>query len=284
MIVDSKAVIAMQNLIGQRDFMRLSSWEVKGFTLGAALELACARKRFQKEQDTEALAILMGWSQRQPVLEEAASALRHRGIRPVSNEVIHGQPPPLEICSAPLEEQMKDYQWRMFQDRFSRSLKANGFGPSLAKALSKAMEEMTDNVIQHSGVDKYHQANGVIGFHTASRCMTFAVADVGRGVLESLKTNPKWQMLHNSADALAASVHQSATSRLEETRGEGFRVVLNALADLNGHLRFRSGSGSFILDGRGEHREAIKGYVPEMGGFQLSVTCSLDENECNMTI
>ena len=281
MNVDAETVLAAQRLILREDFTRLSSVVTDGISVGAALELACCHWMYRTDGNGPAAALVRAWSDRHAVLRDAIVALDHRGVRPVGDDVVFGAPR-FEVCPVPLADQWQDDQWVMFQDRFRRTLVANGFPPRLATAMSRAMAEMSDNVTQHSGPDRSQQANGVVAFHGAERRMAFAVADVGRGVLNSLRTNPRWASLQSSGDALVVAVNDGATSRVEEAQGEGFRIVLNALADLNGHLRFRSGGGSFTLDGGGEARQSVKSFVPETVGFQLSVTCSLDAADFEM--
>ena len=160
--------------------------------------------------------------------------------------------------------------WLLFLDRFRRSLRDNGFSNSLSAALSKALGEMTDNVVQHSGT------RGVAVFHVGERWTSWGVADIGRGVLNSLKTNPKWHRLAGSQEALLAVWRDGATRRVSPTRGDGFRQVELSLASLNGRLRFRSGDAVLVLDGTHGTPKSIVRANPELAGVQVSATCALD--------
>ena len=163
----------------------------------------------------------------------------------------------------------------LFQSRFRRSLEIHSFGKKLSLALSKAMQEMADNVVQHSGPDEEHPALGLVGYHVGKNWMTYAVADIGRGVLASLQTNPTWASLPGSGEALRESVCHYASRRADAPHGTGFSEVQKSLADLNGTLRFRSGNACLSLVGRQDARRATISSNPYLVGFQLAVTCSL---------
>lgn len=137
------------------------------------------------------------------------------------------------------------------------------------------MQEMADNVVQHSGPDEEHPGAGLVGYHVEESWMTYAVADVGQGVLSSLETNPKWSVLSHSRDALRAAIYQRASRRIESPGGDGFSQVQKSLADLNGALRFRSGDACLTLVGRRCVRQATLSSNPYLAGFQLAVTCCL---------
>jgi len=112
--------------------------------------------------------------------------------------------------------------------------------------------------------------------------MTYAVADVGRGVLDSLRENPQWRSLVNHSGALRAIIHEGATRRLSSyaDEGEGFKTLLSSLAHLNGQLRFRSGDGLVTIDGQSQPHKEIERFVAFRLGVQVSVTCSLDSHTC----
>jgi hypothetical protein len=112
-------------------------------------------------------------------------------------------------------------------------------------------------------------------YSVGRRTMTFAVADLGRGVLASLRTNPAWAALTSSREALVRAIRDRASRRTSVPKGGGFDQVHRALADLNGVLRFRSGDAALILDGRGRDRQITASDSPAMAGFQISVTCAI---------
>ncbi|MFN7141855.1 MAG: hypothetical protein ACK4UN_21250, partial [Limisphaerales bacterium] len=72
-----------------------------------------------------------------------------------------------------------------YESRFVKAAKEHGFGAK-ADALAGALFEMSDNVVQHGAEGGALPPKGVIGYHVEEGRLTFAVADVGRGVLASL--------------------------------------------------------------------------------------------------
>lgn len=287
---DSRAVEAAQRMVREGKWERLRAETIQRLMLGSVMEIVCCGWNWRADGDTEALSLFSEWARQHSIIKEAGTALNHRGLRPVEGSAIwHSKnmqsgSSQHEFFPAPLVTQWKDDQWTLYQDRFRRAMVDNGFGKKIATGLSMAMAEMADNVIQHSGTDKQSQANAVVGYHVMDGSMTYAVADVGRGILKSLRQKEHWQKLQNSEDALVAVIRDGATRRENESRGEGFRHVLNALTDLNGHLRFRSGNGCLAVDGRGDARKFIVKKVPELIGFQLTVTCSRTDQHPPMYI
>ncbi|HYI01901.1 hypothetical protein [Hyalangium sp.] len=246
-----------------------------GITLDAALELACAATQWEASSNAIGTALFKKWSGTSSVLPEAASLLSGEVQAPSTPEMFAA--PQFELFLLRRRADILETPWDLYRQRFGRSLKSQGFSSTLAHALSKALDEMADNVIQHSGSDESKPATGLIGYHVNERWMQFAVVDLGRGLLNSLRTNPKWSTLSDSKSALQEAIQNYATRRKSEKEGGGFKQVHKALADLNGHLRFRSGDAVLTLDGRGKERAARIMSSPVLPGFQLSVTCSLDQ-------
>lgn len=262
--------------IAQEDANGLRSLSFDGLSLGAALELACCCRQWEQQRNGAA-QIARHWAESLPQLKQAQAALAHRGFQAVPHEQTHGAPE-WEICSAPLASQLGAPDWILFQSRFTRSLCARSFPRTLALALSKSLGEMADNIPRHSTLSQDAPAAGVVGYHVGHRSMTFAVADMGQGVLSSLRQNPRWASLKTSTQALQKAVQENATSQLDEDEGDGFRQVLSALSDLNGLLRFRSGDGVLAIDGRGQGRRGTGSWTPHLAGLQLCVSCSLENN------
>lgn len=272
----SSEIDAVRRIVASNNLFGLQHQNLEGITLAATLELACCFWTWQRNHSEEASELVRSWSQQNQSLEQAINALIYRHW-PTTNVLAS---PLFEICPVPFAADISSDRWTMYEDRFARSLERHGdFGRKLSLALSKALHEMVDNVIQHSSATVNHPALGVVGYHISRRVMTFAVADVGRGVLNSLRTNPRWSSLLDSSQALQLAVSASATRRVGDDHEDGgFERVLEALADLNGLLRFRSGNGLLTIDGRGQARQATSSYSQPMDGLQLSVTCRLDDD------
>lgn len=274
MILTAADIDEVRELVRQDSIAEIRALHVDGTTLPAALELACCWWTW-RNRESEAALVIEDWAARIPWLQSACKALSQRGLQSVPFEFLYSAPE-WEMCASPLPDQVIENDWPLFLARFARSLQNHGFGRSLSLSLSKALAEMSDNIIRHSGVDHTAPANGVIAYHIEDRRMAFAVADVGRGVLNSLSANPKWHGLRTSTEALQAAVWRAATSNPIEERGDGFLQVRCSLADLNGVLRFRSGDGVLSINGQGQSRQGSIGFVPPLLGFQLSVSCALE--------
>lgn len=273
------AVIDEIRQVGPQGVDALRSLHFDGMTLAAALELACCCWEWEQQGTAarDAAQVVRSWAEDFPQLKDAQAALNCRGFQPVPQALLYASPD-WEICAAPSELQLEDNDWMLFQERFQRSLRQHGFARKMALALSGALREMADNIPRHSSLLQSAPAAGVIGYQVQAGCMSFAVADVGQGVLHSLRRNPKWASLSESTPALRLAVWDYATSDPNAVQGGGFSEVHKSLSDLNGLLRFRSGNGLFTVDGRGPERKGINGYPPAAAGLQICVSCALIGN------
>jgi hypothetical protein len=129
-------------------------------------------------------------------------------------------------------------------NRFRASLVEIGkFSNEFANGLGGALEEMVDNVFQHSTDTQGRGAPAVVAFEVSAQSFAFGVGDVGRGVLDSLRENGRWRALSDDEAALnAVVVHQA--SRRGSDPGAGFQLVVRTLADL-GAFRYRTG-GAYV--------------------------------------
>lgn len=257
------------------DFRRLlargemppSGFRFPGIELGAALELASA---FFESRDDGLLKLLDAWSRADERLAGARAALRGTVSEPKLFSA-----PTLEFASLQSRQDLARLPSR-FCDRFERSLKDHGFGKKLAVGIAKSFFDMADNVIQHSGPDVDHPAIGALAYDVADRQCTFAVTDLGRGMLTSLRTNPTWARLSTSTEALDAAVRNGASRREGQGKGQGFSELHRALADLVGWLRFASGDAVLRLEGEPDKRIAPRGSRPPLCGFQITVSIKLN--------
>jgi hypothetical protein len=163
----------------------------------------------------------------------------------------------------------------IFQRRFVKNLTLNSFPSDFALGLSKIFEEMTDNVVQHSGPPD-HDFSGLAGFHIGPNYMSFAVTDTGRGALARLRDSPDWSHLAKASDALHAIVHDSASSRTGQGGGEGFRQLFRTLVDHNVSIRLRTDDAAMLVSDATHTRQAASVISPALPGFQISVACALD--------
>lgn len=273
MLLNAAAVDAIREMvaIGRQD--RVTGLRWSAITLGGALDLSCYERELQA---TPILGeALDAWAQAFSPLAQARHALGRPGVLPVS-EAMRYAAPTQEITSTPLPDQFSSSEWTWFLMRFKRSLEQAGFGKLLSNGLAAALEEMADNASRHSGPAKEHPAAGLVGYHVANRQMTFAVSDIGRGVLSSLRSNPRYSTLRASVEALQEAIYNRATSQEDKVYGDGFLELHQSLIDLNGQLRFRSGDGLLRAEGRFDTRHYESVHLQPAQGFHLTVHCSLD--------
>jgi hypothetical protein len=131
---------------------------------------------------------------------------------------------------------------------------------------------MADNVYQHSG-----GARGFAVFHFDDKRVSWCVADVGQGVLGSLRSSERWSHLQTAREALVAVWHDRATRRPGVRSGDGFRQVERSLAALNGHLRFRTDDAVLELAGGNGALRPSSRTNPRLPGLQIAATCALGD-------
>lgn len=156
--------------------------------------------------------------------------------------------------------------------RFEFGAKRIGLPERTAVKLQAALHEMAVNAVTHAKAP----VPALIGYEVRGSAATFCVADVGIGVLKSLRNNPEHHQLavHSQAIRLALQDNVSCVTS-DFRRGNGFRSVFKSLAAQYGILHFRSGEGSVEMHGmdldsdQGEERRSL----PSLDGFQVAVSC-----------
>jgi hypothetical protein len=247
---------------------------VSTLSLGAALEVCCAWSHWEEAGFGPGIRLAQRWAREVPLLTRGYALLQGR------EELVEPKDPwgkpLLELRPLASAQDVDEHPWSRYKQRMERSLIEAGFSKEdHAPGIVEALHEMADNVIQHSGLSPDSPQRGLVGFQVGRRCVTFVIVDVGRGVLKSLTSNPRWQHISTSATALEKAVRESASRRTDESQGNGFLCLLDALAGLNGVLRFRSGDAVLTIDGRPNGIDTIQ-WNPPMVGFQLTVECSMD--------
>lgn len=238
-------------------------------TLAAAVELACT--------------IAAGGAERAALGVAAERWFGGLSLwRAMNDWLVEGARPtrPANAMSSPISElwpienadDVAGTDWVLFQDRFRRAATHHGFSSSLGAALSRALAEMADNVHQHAG-----GARGLAVFHFDDRRVAWCVADIGQGMLDSLRSSARWAHLGSARDALRAVWYDGATRRPEARSGDGFRQVERSLAALNGRLRFRTGDDVLELVGAGGALRPTARTTPALPGLQIAATCALGE-------
>jgi hypothetical protein len=161
--------------------------------------------------------------------------------------------------------------WTSWLSRAQAGAERAGFGKLIARGFIGAILELEGNVEEHSG----RASTGIVGYRREEEEFEFVVADLGVGVLASLKTSIEFRTLNDAGTALRLAL-QDGVSRFDgdPARGFGFRQLFLTLASLEGSLRFRSDDHALVISGRGPKlSEASLIQKTGFSGFAVSVSC-----------
>lgn len=177
---------------------------------------------------------------------------------------------PYEFIVLAEDEDMTASRWEEFGSRFVLSATKIGFARKKALGISVAMQEMADNAVLHS-----ESSIGIlVGYQAVENYVACVIADMGIGVLASLRTNERYQNLTTHADAIETALKPGESRYGFGRGGTGFATVFKNAAEARGTLRFRSGEAFVSLDGQDEHTDrGINGSVAFRPGFQVSICC-----------
>ncbi|MBZ9799708.1 ATP-binding protein [Mesorhizobium sp. ES1-4] len=160
--------------------------------------------------------------------------------------------------------------WPDFMIRAKRAAQNAGFSDDYAGKLAAAIGEFYSNVIEHS----QNLNSGYIVFCAKNRMFEFVVADAGIGVLNSLRSNPRFANLGDSGRALELALSEGVTRHTDPDRGNGFRPLFVGLANISRFIRFRSDDHSRELIRADDGTiTALTRQVSKLSGFFCSVLC-----------
>lgn len=164
-----------------------------------------------------------------------------------------------------------DAYWTAFQFAMHKALLAAGFQSLFARGLVGAMDEMQNNIRDHSNaVD-----SGLIAYRVTADRVEWVVADRGIGVLASLKSGA-FPSLSDSGEALKLALTDGRSRFGTQTgRGYGFRELFKALSARNGSLRFRSDDQALTMAGVSPSlNRARLQQRAQVTGFAVTVICA----------
>lgn len=145
---------------------------------------------------------------------------------------------------------------------------------SRAKArICGAIKEMVDNIFDHSEAPE----TGIAAFCGGTDTFEVSIGDAGRGILASLRSNPRFAYLRDAGSAMETAL-KDRNSRYppEENRGYGFGTLLRALNSLDAELRFRSGDYALEVAGRNpSQRDPHISQKASLPGFVVSAKFAL---------
>jgi len=153
----------------------------------------------------------------------------------------------------------------------------SGLPGSIPAQMAAAILELEGNIQEHSGAP----STGILAFSAATNVFEFVVADLGIGLLGSLKISPAYSRLDDHGRALELALTDGTSRYNDPLRGHGFRPIFQGLANLHGYLRFRTGDGAIVMDGTAPTLATAQvSQKPHLNGFFASVRC---ENKLNST-
>jgi hypothetical protein len=164
-----------------------------------------------------------------------------------------------------------DTHWTAFQVAMHKALLAAGFPSLFARGLVGAMDEVQNNIHDHSeAVD-----TGLVAYRVTADRVEWIVADKGIGVLNSLKSGA-FPSIADSGEALKVAL-TDGRSRFGpgKGRGYGFRELFKALSARQGSLRFRSDDHALTIAGVSPSLSRVRlQQRAHVAGFAVTVICT----------
>lgn len=187
-----------------------------------------------------------------PSLSEFHDASLMRGVTAIVNGA-HAAVPrslrlqPVNADVIPIPKALgRDAVWTAFVKRAEMTARAAGFPEGIAAGLAGAIQEMADNVVQHSEAP----ASGIAAFARIADRFEYVVGDAGIGMLASLRKAAEFRSLRDDLEALPLAVMPGVSRHGPGTgRGYGFRAVFLPLRAGHGVVRLRSGTGVLEMHG-----------------------------------
>ncbi|CAN5538096.1 hypothetical protein BH11PLA2_BH11PLA2_16500 [soil metagenome] len=162
-----------------------------------------------------------------------------------------------------------DPAWEDFANRFFRSAVDAGFQKVVADGIGATMHELAENVFLHAE----SPVGAVAGYHVSPGVACFTIADVGVGVLASLRTCSEYTHLQYHGEALSAVLRNHASKFGSGKGGNGFRQLFKSLVDQRGELRFRTGEARMTMSGELSSALGVGSFGESLPGFQITVVC-----------
>jgi hypothetical protein len=172
-------------------------------------------------------------------------------------------------------DSLEGEDWGQVLQRLKSALLRNGFPEGFHKGMASAFADMADNIIQHSVFGTERGLNGIVAYQVRPKEVSFTIADVGIGALQSLTSNPQYSELSSSRKALDLICRNKASRRVNQGAGQGYNDLFVALASYNGLVRVRSGDGVFSIEGEIGRIEPQTASLHPTPGLQLSVECRI---------
>jgi hypothetical protein len=264
---------------GQHDSVAQVVAGLQEVTLPGIVEYLCLRQAHGAGLNLPPLPIRATRSDVGDALQRVVCSfgLRRTGHFTPNTEI---NPEPAEFFVLHDDRDYTGHHYRLFETRWARACEAVGLRVSQS-LMQLAMSAMTENAVLHA-----ESAPGIlVGYHMRGSAALFTVADLGRGVLSSLRENPQYRHLQHPREALRLALHPGVSSLGYGQNGFGFHQVFRALAGQYGTLRFRTGNVCVTMDGQEFGADlGWETYPAMLPGFQVTVCCRSQPPNGNRTI
>ena len=178
------------------------------------------------------------------------------------------------------EADYRSHAYGLYETRWARAGERAGLRAKQS-LMQLAMTAMSENGLLHS-----RGADGVlVGYRVLPHAALFTVADLGRGVLGSLRSNSKYAHLVHHREALRLALRDGVTC-LDMPGGNGFRQLFKALVSQFGTIRFRTGNVCLTMDGQDFDANLGHETFPEdVVGFQVTMCCRVSaDTPCDVPL
>lgn len=162
-----------------------------------------------------------------------------------------------------------DRRWEQWLLHAENVAKANGVAAPLIASFIGALQEMQDNVYEHSDAVE----TGLVAYAVTDRSFEFVVSDRGIGVLGTLRQNPNYAHLPDAGAALEKAIKPGVSRFPTETgRGQGYVQLYRAMVTHRAELRFRSGDHALTLRPTADplHAEQVLTHSAALHGLTIS--------------
>lgn len=203
-----------------------------------------------------------------PVVAQLLDALGNSG-RPVFVDGSNGSVGFIRITRD--FEDVDNAGWAKFKMQMSTKAQIAFLAGAEARALVGALEEIENNVLQHS--QRSHDA--VVAFVAKPDEFSFVVGDNGIGPLSSFRSCSEYEYLADHGEALRLTLADGASRYGHSSgHGKGYNSLFIGLAMMQANLRFRTGNKMLSIRGVGPSRAADT--ITDrtfLQGFLASVVC-----------
>jgi hypothetical protein len=235
---------------GRRIDLRLAPGVCLGSTVELFSHLHASPTAFDHEPSAEIEAMRQALITRKPTYLSSQSV----GISPARRVAVNGA----------------DTYWDQFLFALHKAIVANGFPASFSTGLVGALDEMQNNIHDHSAAPE----TGIIAYRVTQGRVEWSVSDRGVGIMAGLQRG-QFPSVKDGGEALRLALTDGYSRLPVRGRGHGFRHLFKALSSRRGTLRFRSDDHVLTMTGVSPTLSRAKlQQRSRIAGFSVTVVCT----------